>query len=148
MSLSVAVQARYSAQLLIELTNPGSDNATGQTISTTRLDAACADALHDFNVHTGTTYDDSATHQGLAAEGVLDYLALRAGKVDLATALRTEWYAHLDIAMRSLGRERPSPTTNSPLTPSTETDPAGGTVRPDFDRGRFSRVIPRAPSAP
>lgn len=146
MSLAAAVQTRYSAQLLIELTNPGSDNSDETSLNTARLNAAASDATNDMQTILGVTYDDSATHQGYAAEGVIYYLALRAGKVELAASLRTEWYAHLEIAKQALGRERPSPQSNSVLAVSTETDSRGGTVRPDFDRSRFSRVIPLPPA--
>lgn len=71
-ALSVAVQLRASTQALLQLTN---DDPTLTSINATRLDAACADAIGDFERITGMTHDTSNySHVATLVTGVLYYL--------------------------------------------------------------------------
>lgn len=57
MSLQTVVEARVSAQKLVNLTNP--DLPAPTTLDSTRLAAACSDAAGEFEVYTGVEFDET-----------------------------------------------------------------------------------------
>lgn len=150
MALSDRVTARLSTTRLVSLTNPDAPHTTN-TVDTTRLAAACADAEAEFEAVVGAEYDDTDTrHHAVAVlavewkllgySGTRDEAWTRAEKSFLEAAER--------LALTRGGRARIAPTTNSLLTPSSEV-PEGREVRPDFDRGDLGIFLrpPRGGSA-
>lgn len=136
MALSDRVTARLSTKRLVALTNPDAPHST-DTVNTTRLAAACADAEAEFEAVVGAEYDDSdSRHHAVAVLAVEWKLLGYSGTKDEAWArARDEFLASAErLALTRGGRARIAPTTNSLLTPSSEV-PEGREVRPDFDRG-------------
>ena len=70
--LSAAIQVRFTAKILRDLTN---EDASATTINTTRLEAACEDAMGEFHRITGIDPDTSnRAHISILQKGVLYFL--------------------------------------------------------------------------
>jgi len=143
-ALTDEVQNRYSAQILINLTNPQNTSAT--TLDTTRMNNAVTDVQADFKIEAGTTYDNSVdTHVVVATEGVYAKLVLRSGQSgEAGFRLHESYLEKLRRLALITGRDRISPSTDSLLTP---TQDESGDL-PAFDRKNFKGYIPNAPSQP
>lgn len=142
MPLGTHVQNRYGAQYLINLTNPQLPSAT--VIDATRLLNAANDVIGMFDIYANVEYDDTIdSHIAVAAPCVIDRLLVYAGQMD-ATDMEERCKTRLQELAMITGRNRPQPTTNSILQPSTEQAGTGPT-RPDFDRGRRAAILPSAP---
>ncbi len=145
--LSDAFEARYSAQRIVEWTNPGVPAAT--TKDSTRLLAACTDAEADVKTFTRTVFDSTnaagllAQQLPVALHGVRAYLLswLDQGAGDAAIA---EFHRRLRELEKVTGGDRVLPTTSSNLVPSAVPRTPGATARPDFDDSIFdnSRLSP------
>lgn len=144
--LSDAVQARYSVEKMVQLTNPDVPNAT--TVDTTRLLAACDDVIADFDLVANTTFDDTdSRHVKVAIEGVILTLQMRQLNVD-PSELREQWDNMLERLGQSIGgRTKTEPTTDAVAVPSDESSESGETVRPLFDRTRFDKLVPNSPGS-
>lgn len=146
MSLSTVVQARVSAEQLVQLTQQGDRAAT--TIDTDVLAAACADAEAEWQLETGVAFDSTvAAHAALGWVGVLYYLHSYAvaGADQAATdKLRTRWERGLAKAARLLGSDMPLlAQTLSPL----EREVEATTRRADNDRAAWrDYMLDRGPS--
>lgn len=127
-ALSVAVQLRASTQALLQLTN---DDPTLTSINATRLDAACADAIGDFERITGMTHDTSNySHIATLVTGVLYYLEkYKSREGAMMSSHMKQFYGSCE-GFRRLGWVTPS--TSSNLSPTREE--AGS--RPDMDRSK------------
>ncbi|HBY62159.1 MAG TPA: hypothetical protein DEH78_20255 [Solibacterales bacterium] len=141
MSLSSNVQSRYSAQILVNLTNPQDSAPT--TLDSTRLTNACTDVEAWFKVYANTVYDDAnAIHVAACVPAVILMLQMYSAQtVDQTESLRDGIKGALTDAGKILARAKVISTTNSQLTPSDE-NPTGGEIRPDFDRSRFYDLVP------
>lgn len=111
MSLQTVVEARVSAQRIIELTNPDVPAAT--TKDSTRLAAACADAEGEFQVHAQAVFSESdARHISPAIDLVVLILQERGAA---NTALFSEERERIEGRLKSLslvtGRNRIMPST-------------------------------------
>lgn len=148
MALSDEVTARYSNELLVQLTRQGSLSET--TVNSTRLAAACTDAEAEFETLAGVVFDVSiGKHLVAGLEGVLMFLHDRAQNGPDAEAHRKKFEAKCEAIRLTIGgNARIMPTTNSLLTPSDEVA-EGAEVRPDFDRGDLGIFLrpPRGNSA-
>lgn len=144
--LTTEVQNRYSAEKLIQLTNP--DNPAALTLDATRLASAVADVLAAFDVYANTTFDQTDTrHIFIGCEGVILVLQMRQLNVD-PTELRKQWIGMLEALGQSVGgRTKTAPTSDAVAQPSSEQAESGQTVRPLFDRTRFDRYAPQPPGA-
>ncbi len=144
MALTDEFEDRYSAQKVIELTNP--DNPGGTSKNATRLANAAEDVQADFRIYCGVTFDlTDARHVAVAVEGVEIKLLRRI--MTSGTKLREleeDYRRRLRALAKVTGRDRVMPTTKSVLTPSDE-QTGTETVRPDFDRDHFDDLIPSAP---
>lgn len=127
-ALSTAVQLRVSTQALLQLTN---DDATLTSINATRLEAACADAIGDFERITGMTHDTgNYSHIATLVTGTLYYLEkYKSREGALMTSHMKQFYGSCE-GFRRLGWVTPS--TSSTLTPSRD---ATGS-KPDMDRAK------------
>lgn len=146
MALSDEVQTRYSAQRLIDLTNPDAGNQT--SINTTKLNAACTDIAGVFRTRGGITFDvTNAEHVAIACEGVVALLAKRIGAKGAADTYR-EWVDEelVPFARSTGGQRKVVPTTSSDLTPSGDLDTGQTIARPAFDRRRFDGVVLDGPA--
>lgn len=136
MALTDDIQARYSTQRLVELTNPGDVTAT--TIDTTNLANAILDVEADLAIYAGVTYDGSdARHLSVAIPGVLLKLLLYTNNAGAGYADKEkDWLERVKALARVTSRDRIQPQTNSVLTPTPEQ--AGvEVVRPGSDRPNF-----------
>jgi len=133
MSLSTEVQARYSAQILINASNP--QLASGGTLDTARLGYACTDVQAEFSKR-GITFDvTDATHLATAVPGVLARL------IQMTQADDSGWKTFKDdvkFLAETTSRDRILPYTNSPLQPTP--DPTDGV--PFADNTKFDRYTP------
>lgn len=151
MALVDEVQSRYSAQRLIELTNPDrqGDGSTAVALNTARLALAATDVEADFLSYAGESYDGALPqHVTVAVEGVMVKLQLRgASASDKADERHNQWIQRLRDMAKSRARKRVTPTTP---TQAQRTVPGedGQTVYPAFDDRRFEGVVPDAPRNP
>jgi len=139
MTLLADYQARYSTQVRVNASNPQSSAAT--TVDSTRETNAAADAQADFEAICGVTYSSSNTiHVSAGVPLVFHKLLVYTAQADQAQydaqLKRLETYYRL-----VLGRNRITPTTDSTLTPSTET--AGS--KPWADLSQMQKFIGNAP---
>lgn len=141
MSLSTRVQARYSTQYLTNITNP--QNSGGNSIDTTKFDAAITDVEAQFEIYAGTEYDDTNDRHGVVGvELVVSLLLWRNGHGG-----GKERYDAAIKALKALalveGRDRIAMTSNSNMTATQE--PLG--TKPADDRNQFAgRYTPGQPS--
>lgn len=127
-ALSAAVQARYGAQHLIELTN---SVGTATSINTTVLEAACADSIGAFERVVAVAHDTSnASHLGILVSGAIMHLEIYRSRDSNFVAQRTKDFFGALTNFRKMAYVPPS--SNSNLTHERETS---GT-RPDMDRNR------------
>lgn len=136
------VRARFSEQLLVELTNPGLQGETA--IDDLRLRTACDDAEAEFLTVAGVAF--SATdneHVAACVIGAVYYLHLYSGmQTDLMSRLRTLWENRLEAVGTRVGsRRRIRPESSSVLLQSTQRT----NTQPDFDRTRWDDVVTRLP---
>ena len=139
MTLLADYQSRYSTQIRTNVSNPQDSSPT--TPDTAQETLAAADAQADFEAICGVVYSsDNPTHVSAGVPLVFAKLQVYTGHAD-----ETYYSAALDRCHKHyrlvLGRNRISPSTNSTLSPTTET--AGDT--PAFDRGIFKNYIGNAP---
>lgn len=127
-ALSTAVQLRVSNQALLQLTN---DDPTLTSINATRLEAACADAIGDFERITGMTHNTANySHLATLVTGVLYYLEkYKSREGAMMSSHMKQFYGSCE-GFRRLGWVTPS--TNSYLSPTRDT--SGAT--PDMDRSK------------
>lgn len=144
--LATEVQARYSAEKLIQLTNPDLPNANA--IDTTRLANAVADVIADFDIIANTTFNQTdSRHIAVGCEGVILKLQMRQLNVD-PSDLRKQWNEMLEALGQSIGgRDKTQPVSDAVAVPSSEQAESGQTVRPLFDRTRFDRALPQPPGS-
>lgn len=144
--LATEVQARYSAEKMIQLTNPDLPNAS--SVDTTRLANAVADVIADFDIIANTTFSATDTrHIAVGCEGVILKLQMRQLNVD-PSDLRKQWNDMLEGLGQSVGgRDKTQPVSDAVAVPSSEQSDTGQTVRPLFDRTRFDRSYPKPPGA-
>lgn len=144
--LATEVQNRYSAEKLIQLTNPDLPNAS--SVDSTRLANAVLDVIADFDIIANTTFDQTDTrHIAVGCEGVILKLQMRQLNVD-PSDLRKQWNEMLEALGQSVGgRDKTQPVTDAVATPSSEQAETGQVVRPLFDRSRFDRALPQPPGA-
>jgi hypothetical protein len=144
MTLADEVQARYSSEFLIALTNK--DSRTATAIDTTVLGYACTDVQNDFQIHAQLVYDGTdGRHVAVAVEGVVARLEERLGAASEGTRQKIErYYKNLIALGKVTSRARITPATSSLLTPSEEV-PTGTTRPPNFDERHFDRILPLPP---
>jgi len=144
MALVDQVTSRYPASRLKQLTNPNDQDAT--TVNATILALAAADVEADFKIYCATTYDNTdARHVAVAVDGVVAKLMGWTEAAGEGSIRRHDAYLDkLRALARVTGRDRISPKTLSPLTPTAEQEDTE-TVRPDTDRPNFEDLIPEAP---
>lgn len=142
MALIDEVEARYSDQLLTNLTNPQDSPAT--SIGTAKLQDACDDVEADFQVYCGVEYDNAdARHVSTAVQGVIIKLRQRTGQIATADFEDT-WISRLEALAKVTGRDRVLPVTDGALGNSDETNGGQITIK-EFDPVHFDQVIPDTP---
>jgi hypothetical protein len=146
MALWDEVVSRFSNEKLVTLTNPD-NRAENATIDTTLAAFAVADVEADFKLHAETTYDGTdGRHVRIGVQGVIAHLmGYGAAHGEGAAAALDRFHAQLRVLRDTSSRARISPTTDSELEPTDEFE-GGGTVRPDFDRDRFTGLVPGNPT--
>lgn len=139
-TLSADVQARFPAQLLIDLTNPGK---TGQSsIDTGRLGEVINDVEGDFQDTVGVSYDSTKkNHVKTAVRGVVARLRRYVGHIGVTDDFDNYMEALGRLALVT-GRNRVMPKSTSELTPSSEKVSSNDEIRPDFDREFMGNVVP------
>lgn len=127
-ALSAAVQERMETQWLIQATN---GNSSATSINTTKLEAACQDAIGVFERVAGITADTANTaHIPILVEGVLYFLEkYKSRDGAMINAHQKSFFAGCKD-LKSLGWISPVSTSN--LTPTREQ--VGS--RPDMDRAK------------
>lgn len=134
MSLSSKTQDRYSAQILVNASNP--QLSTSTSLDTTRFNAAIADVEGEF-LKRGITYDDDdKRHVATAVPGVFARLLImtaQGGREDWS-----EFKEDVKFLAETTTRDRITPYTNSPLDPTA--DQTGGL--PFGDNTNFNRYTP------
>src|SRR3990167_1043192 len=134
MALVDEVQGRYAANLLIQLSNPGSPAAT--TLDSTRLGYAATDATAAFERITGVAYDPAdPQHVEVACSGVLCYLFKRSGSTPgIDDSFCKDW----SDGVKALAEEAGNASRFSPQTDATVTVTRQATTEiPDMDRSYF-----------
>ena len=105
MDLASGTTARYSASLILGLTNPDDRNAS--TINWDRLNLAADDVLGDFLVHCGIAFDETNdAHMSIGCTGVVLHLRQRLGQAKLDDDERRYFQALKDLAQGQGGRQR------------------------------------------
>lgn len=143
MALVDRIAERYSAQRLVEVTNPGVPGAV--IVDAARLAAAAADAQGDFLRITGIAYDESVpAHVGPAVRRAYARLL---EWMDPAGAFAREMVTDTREELQGLRGQlgigaRFTVVTDSVLTPSKPDTSSGHPVRPDFDTDKFSDYLP------
>lgn len=140
MSLDSNVQSRFSAQILINASNPQNSGAT--TIDTTRLANAETDVIAAIQALAGVAYTDSdATIVLYATEGVLVRLMWMTGQVTYDAW--TEWKKAVKDELAPIqGRDRILPSTRSKLQPTEDAPNA----KPFADKTVFGKMLPNTPA--
>lgn len=135
-TLDVEVQnGRYSAEKLIQLTNPDNPNAT--TINMTNLLSSVNDVVASFDIWGGISFNPGDTrHVMVGCEAVIIVLQMRQLNADPAE-LRKQWRGVMqDFAESVGGRDKTVPQTDAVAVPTPES-PDGSPVIPIFDPARF-----------
>jgi len=146
MSLATEVTTRYSAYVILGITNP--DDTSAVANGTAMLTAACTDATADFNLLAQVDYDATdPMHLRIAVERVVAILYSRLMREGGEKRMGDTRKMLEDLAAVS-SRSRILPQTTSVVVPTSELEPDGTTPRPDFDRSRFADFAPGAPAAP
>lgn len=140
-ALATAVEARYPAQVLNELTNPRDSTAT--SFNSTKLEQAVTSVQVYFATHAQEDYDSTVgIHVEVAVRGVIALLQSWGGSAQGVARIKWDaWLEEVKAVRNTRARARLEPATNSELTPSDEVD---GTqeVRPFADRQRYRRLLP------
>jgi hypothetical protein len=149
MALIDTVQARIPASQLLQLTYP---DGGGVTPNLTILAEAVKASKGDFLGRVGVALDDTTPneqHLSLGVRGVMFYLRSYKGlPVDAEKTERDAWHDSLyEFAKIGGGLTWVTPTTDSQLTPSGDTDDGSRLVRPRFDRHAFTDITPNAPGS-
>lgn len=146
MALIDEVISRFSNDLLVKLTNI--DVSTVTTVNSTFLQIVCDDVeTGEFEAHMNEDLDlTNRKHLVFAAMLVkLKCIEYGASADETADKLRTR-IEKLAKALREVGpRDRISPVSSSPYTPSEPNGPEP--IRPDFDDQFFERFTPEAPGS-
>jgi hypothetical protein len=144
MSLVTEVQARYPANRLKQLTNPGDESASA--VDTTFLGYSATDVEAEFEIYAGVTYDGTdARHVAVAVAGVIAKLYLRGeAPGEKAQSLHDDYLERLQALGKVTGRDRLKPQTTSQLTPTPERT-GSEVVRPWSDDSTFSRNVAQPP---
>lgn len=145
MTLRTKVVARYSAQRLLNLTNP--DNPGATTLDSDRLDAACDDATADFATHAMLAFDETVPqHVSVAVRRVVALLLDR--QMNGANDEMEASQKALENLAGVTSRKRIVAQCDRSLGPSPDVDAAGNPRRPEFDAPRFERfdMLPPADS--
>ena len=138
MALADEVTSRFPAARLQQLTNQGSRSAT--EVNTTILGLAATDAIADFGLEVGVTFDiTDATHVAAAVWGVIYHLESYAGSEGASLEKhRSRWQRAAARLARLSGADMPLlPQTLSPLTYDEDLPERA----PDNDRDAWSDVI-------
>ena len=142
MALTDEFTARYSADYVLQITNPDLNSAS--SADTDRLGYAAADATGMFQTYVGVTYDNTdAQHLDLALE-LVDYklrVYARGPSVDTRREEK-DLIAKLKALGLQLARFAPLPQSTSNLVPTRET--TDREVRPTFDRANMRDMLPNA----
>lgn len=143
MALVDDFENRYSANRVIQLTNP--DLASASSKDSTRLAFAATDAEARFQVIVGKTYDSTdAAHVTYAVTGV-EIMLLRYGSepIESIESKLRNWEKTLEPLRKQQVNFVPLPMTTSNLVPSRERTDID--VRPVSDRTHLSDMIPNPP---
>ncbi len=144
-TLGNAVQARYSAQTLIDLTRQKDTDTT--TLDSVRLELAVDDVTSAFEVYAGIDLDVTDAKQVMfGVQGVI--ACLKTWARDSSDAGKSEWDVWTEKMERLgkvTGRDRIVPTSTSTLTPSLENPDGSDSARPAFDDEHFAGLVPGAP---
>lgn len=126
--LASAATDRINNQLLVQLTN---DSPGATTINTTRLIAACTDAIGEFETTSGVAYDTSiANHTAVLIIGTLYFLELYKGREAALIESHSKKFYNKCKTIRELALITPS--TKSLAYPSQES----ANSLPDMDRSK------------
>lgn len=141
-TLATATIARYSAQRLLELTNPENPNASSR--NDTLLEQAVTDATAEFATLVQETLDTSDTAHLRVATALVVLLLMEWGSAPASGAAKfREQVEKMATALKMVtSRDRILPQTKSVLTPTSEQRVANETVRPDFDLAEFDDILP------
>lgn len=125
-ALAIMVTARVGNQILVQLTN---DSPTATIVDSTRLTAACEDAIAKFEMLTGITHD-TTKHGPILVVGTMYYLELyKSREGAIVNAHSKQFYSECKSIRELMVL---SPSSNSKLVASS--DLAG--ALPDMDRSR------------
>ena len=139
-TLADAVEARYAAEVLRQLTNPYEPEAAA--VDDTKLEAAAAEVEAWFPIYVQTTLDvTNAVHLGVAVDGVIMLLQKWGGAAQgVATMTREAWLEACREVRNTGARARFEPMTNSPEVPE---EPAPLIpADPPFSQRMWAPLIP------
>lgn len=139
-TLADAVEARYSSEVLRQLTNPYDPSASG--IDDTKLEAAASAVAGWFPIYAQAELDvTDPVHLDVAVDGVIMLLQKWGGTATGVAAVTREAWVEACREVRNTGaRSRIEPQTNSPELPE---DPV--TTRPaeaPFSQRMWEPLIP------
>lgn len=134
-----AYKVRYSSLLAVAASNPQDSTQTAQ--DATRQAAAETDVQIDFQIECGVTFDGSnSTHLAICIRGLHAKLLVYTGQADIG--MYESWLEYLRNSARLvLGRDRVTPSTNSPLSATLEKQSS----RPLTDQKVFGGYVPGSP---
>lgn len=149
MALIDEVTARIPTQRLINLTNPNDSDAT--SISNTPLINAIADMGAEFEVLSGTPFDDTDDkHISIGITGVVIHLQkwIQTFTEEVQTAYSL-WRDMIEKYRITHGTaKRMLPKTNSQLSPTNpDVTSDGRSKAPMFDSGVFEEMVPNKPAS-
>lgn len=140
-ALATAVEDRYDAQILKELTNVRDPSQT--SIDSTKLERACTSVQTYFATHAQEEYDATVDiHVEVAVRGVVALLQSWGGAAQGIARIKWDaWLEEVKAVRVTRARARVEPATTSQLTPSEEVD-GGEEIRPWADRQHYRRLLP------
>jgi hypothetical protein len=141
------VKQNYSTKFLRELTNP--DQTTLQAVNDTIGNQAGAQAVAEFGIVVGVSYNSSLAAHNFAINDLVIYiLQTWANKLgDSADKREKMVYGRMERLRKTTASARIMPTTTSPDVPTD--DSRSGAIPnplPEFDVIRFDQVTPNPPN--
>ncbi len=139
-TLADAVEARYSSEVLRQLTNPYEPEAVA--IDDTKLEAAAAEVAGWFPIYVQAELDlTNAVHLSVAVDGVVMLLQKWGGTAQgVASITREAWLEACREVRNTSARSRIEPQTNSPEIPE---DPVSSpAAEPPFSKRMWDPLIP------
>ncbi len=136
-ALTDAVEVRYNAQDLIQMTNAG-DDLSATEVNQPRFDAAAADAVAVFLTDGAIAFDETDDqHIQVAVQGVVAFLKGFGKSADAAASDQQDAYIDRVVLLAKFS-------TRARISPKTTSKDKDVTI-PSLDARRFTDYVPDPP---